>query len=74
MKTKNILITVAVLAVIVCYRQPISDLLHIIADQEAVSAYLQGYGAWGLAILFLLMVAQVFVAVIPGHALMVTAG
>ena len=74
MKTKNILITVATLAVIAFYRQSISDLLHIIADQEAVSAYLQGYGAWGPAVLFLLMVAQVFVAVIPGHALMVTAG
>ena len=74
MKTKNILITVAVLAVIVFYRQPISDLLHIIADQEAVSDYLQSYGAWGPAILFILMVAQVFIAVIPGHALMVTAG
>lgn len=74
MKTKNILITVTVLAVIVFYRQSISDLLHIIADQEAVSAYLQGYGVWGPAVLFLLMVAQVFVAIIPGHALMVTAG
>ena len=74
MKTKNIFFTVALLAVIVLYRQPISNLLHIIGDQEAVSAYLQGYGVWGPAILFLLMVAQVFVAVIPGHALMVTAG
>ena len=74
MKTKNIFFAVALLAVIVFYRQPISNLLHIIGDQEAVSAYLQGYGAWGPAILFLLMVAQVFVAVIPGHALMVTAG
>ena len=74
MKTKNIFFTVALLTVIVLYRQPISNLLHIIGDQEAVSAYLQGYGVWGPAILFLLMVAQVFVAVIPGHALMVTAG
>ena len=74
MKTKNIFFAVALLTVIVFYRQPISNLLHIIGDQEAVSAYLQGYGVWGPAILFLLMVAQVFVAVIPGHALMVTAG
>jgi len=74
MKTKNIFFAVALLTVIVFYRQPISNLLHIIGDQEAVSAYLQGYGAWGPVVLFLLMVAQVFVAVIPGHALMVTAG
>jgi uncharacterized membrane protein YdjX (TVP38/TMEM64 family) len=74
MKTKNIFFAIVLLAVIVFYRQPISNLLHIIGDQEAVSAYLQGYGAWGPVVLFLLMVAQVFVAVIPGHALMVTAG
>ena len=74
MKTKNIFLVVALLAVFVFYHQPISNLLHIIGDQEAVSAYLQGYGVWGPAILFLLMVAQVFVAIIPGHALMVTAG
>lgn len=74
MKTKNIFFAFVLLAVIVFYRQPISNLLHIISDQEAVSAYLQGYGAWGPVILFVLMVAQVFIAVIPGHALMVTAG
>ena len=74
MKTKNIFFAVALLAVIVFYRQPISNILHIIGDQEAVSAYLQGYGVWGPAVLFLLMVAQVFIAIIPGHALMVTAG
>jgi len=74
MKTKNIFFAIVLLAVIVFYRQPISDLLHIISDQEAVSAYLQSYGVWGPVILFALMVAQVFVAVIPGHALMVTAG
>ena len=74
MKTKNIIIALVLLAVIVFYRQPISNLLHIISDQEAVSAYLQSYGVWGPVVLFILMVAQVFVAVIPGHALMVTAG
>jgi len=74
MKTKNILFAVALLALIVFYRQPIANLLRIVGDQEAVSAYLQGFGAWGPLVLFVLMVAQVFVAVIPGHALMVTAG
>ncbi len=74
MKTKNIFFAVALLTVILVYRQQIGNLLHIIGDQQAVSAYLQGFGAWGPLVLFILMVAQVFVAVIPGHALMVTAG
>jgi uncharacterized membrane protein YdjX (TVP38/TMEM64 family) len=60
--------------VIAFYRLPITHLLHIIGNQEAVSAYLQSFGVWGPVVLFVLMVLQVFVAVIPGHALMVTAG
>lgn len=74
MKTKNIFIVIVVLSVIAIYREFIADLLRIISDQEAVSAYLQSYGVLGPVVLFVLMVAQVFVAVIPGHALMVTAG
>jgi len=74
MKTKNIIITIVLLSAIVFYRQQIGNLLQIISDQEAVSAYLQSFGIWGPLVLFALMVAQVFVAVIPGHALMVTAG
>lgn len=56
------------------YRQPLEELLQIIQDQEAVSTYLQGYGVLGPLVLFFLLITQVFVAVIPGHALMVTAG
>lgn len=74
MKTKNILIAIVLLSLAVIYRQPLADYLRVITDQQAVSAYLQGYGSLGPIVLFILLVAQVFVAVIPGHALMVTAG
>jgi uncharacterized membrane protein YdjX (TVP38/TMEM64 family) len=74
MKTKNILIIIALFSLAVIYRQPLANYLHVITDQKAVSAYLQGFGALGPTVLFLLLVAQVFIAVIPGHALMVTAG
>ena len=74
MKTKNILIAIVLLSLVVIYRQPLADYLRIITDQQAVSEYLQSYGPLGPIVLFLLLVAQVFVAVIPGHALMVTAG
>lgn len=74
MKTKNILITIVLLSLAVIYRQPVADYLRVITDQQAVSAYLQSYGLLGPIVLFFLLVAQVFVAVIPGHALMVTAG
>ena len=78
MKTRKlslkVILLVIILALIFWYRGPLADLLRIISDQQTVSAYLQGYGSLGPVILFVLMVAQVFVAVIPGHALMVTAG
>ena len=74
MKTKNILIAILLLSVTVIYRQPLGAYLHTITDQKAVSEYLQGYGSLGPIVLFILLVAQVFIAFIPGHALMVTAG
>ena len=73
-KSKKIMLAVIILAIAWMYRQPLGELLQIIQDQEAVSAYLQGYGSLGPVVLFILLIAQVFVAIIPGHALMVTAG
>ena len=74
MKTRNILIALVLIAVTIYYYRPLVDLLAIITDQQAVSAYLQSYGALGPAVLFILLIVQVFIAIIPGHALMVTAG
>ena len=74
MNTKKSLIVIALITLVIVFRQPLAELLSIIGDQQAVSAYLKSYGALGPIVLFVLMIAQVFVAVIPGHALMVTAG
>jgi uncharacterized membrane protein YdjX (TVP38/TMEM64 family) len=74
MKHKNTFIAVFLISLAVIYRQPLADYVSVITDQQAVSAYLQGFGTLGPIVLFLLLVAQVFIAVIPGHALMVTAG
>ncbi len=74
MKAANIFIAIILLSLLAIYHRPLADFLHIITDQHAVSAYLQSYGSLGPIMLFALLVAQVFVAVIPGHALMVTAG
>ncbi len=74
MNAKKFLVLTALLSLGIYFRQPLIELLHIVSDQQAVSEYLKSYGALGPVVLFVLMVAQVFVAVIPGHALMVTAG
>lgn len=71
---KKLILSVILVATLWVYRHPLAEFLQIIQDQEAVSVYLQKYGSLGPIILFILLIAQVFVAIIPGHALMVTAG
>ncbi len=74
MNTKKFLALTALLSLVIYYRQPLTELISVISDQQAVSEYLKSFGVLGPIVLFVLMIAQVFVAVIPGHALMVTAG
>jgi uncharacterized membrane protein YdjX (TVP38/TMEM64 family) len=74
MKTVKILAALVLVTLAVLYRESIVNFFNFITDQQAVSSYLQSFGALGPVVLFCLLVAQVFVAVIPGHALMVTAG
>lgn len=57
-----------------CYRIPLSEMLAALSDWKAIAAYIQGYGALGPVVLFLLMMAQVFIAFIPGHALIIASG
>jgi uncharacterized membrane protein YdjX (TVP38/TMEM64 family) len=56
------------------FRQPVSDVLRIIGDREAVAAYLGQFGVLAPLLLSLILVLQVIVAAIPGHALMVGGG
>ena len=44
------------------------------SDRAAVTASVQSAGIWGPAVLFILFVLQVFIAFIPGQALMVACG
>ena len=55
-------------------RQPIVELLGMVGDQAAVSAYLQGFGFWGPLVLAMVQLIQIVVAVIPGHVFLVAAG
>jgi uncharacterized membrane protein YdjX (TVP38/TMEM64 family) len=56
------------------FQAPLRAFLAWVNDREALSASIGGLGPWGPLALFGLLVAQVFLAVIPGHALMVTGG
>jgi 1-acyl-sn-glycerol-3-phosphate acyltransferase len=56
------------------FREPLAALMALLQDQQALSAYVQGLGSVGPLMLFGLLVAQVFLAIIPGHALMMAGG
>ncbi len=64
----------AALFILWLFREPLGNLLQIVGNREQVTAYVQTFGALGPIVLGLLLFAQVFVAVIPGHALMMTGG
>lgn len=64
----------ATLLALYLFRSPLSDFLAWVADRQAVAASIQRYGIWGPLVLFTLLVLQVFLAVIPGHALILAGG
>ena len=55
-------------------RVEVWTLLSLVGDQDAVSAYLQSYGAWGPVALAVAQLLQVLIAVIPGHVFLIAAG
>ncbi|MCB8945890.1 MAG: TVP38/TMEM64 family protein [Ardenticatenaceae bacterium] len=70
----KIIFMLAAAGLLFVFRQPLLDLLHIIGDREAVAAYLEQFGLWAPLLLATILVLQVIVAAIPGHALMVGGG
>lgn len=70
---KFILFVLALLALWIL-RDSISALWAWISDRETVTASMERAGLWGPVVLFLLFVLQVFLAFIPGQALMVASG
>lgn len=64
-------VTIIALVLFWMFRQPILSLLSWMGDREAVVATLQQIGLLGPVVLFILLVLQVFLAFIPGQALMI---
>lgn len=56
------------------YRVPLSGMMRAMSDWQAIATYIQGYDVLGPIVLSLLVLAQIFVAFIPGHALVVASG
>lgn len=56
------------------FREPLTSMMRWFSDAETISKAIQRSGIWGPTILFVLFVLQVFIAFIPGQALMVASG
>ncbi len=70
----RILSVTAVFLTLWLYRDLIHDAFAWFGDREAVIQSMQHAGIWGPAILGILFILQVFLAFIPGQALMVASG
>src|SRR5512133_47797 len=55
-------------------REPIAAMWRWFSNRDAVEASMNHLGIWGPVVLFVLFVLQVFLAFIPGQALMVASG
>lgn len=73
-KIFTVILLVAALATIWIFRIPAADLLSWFGNREAVVNSIEQLGMWGPLVLIVLLVLQVFLAFIPGQALMVACG
>jgi len=55
-------------------REPVAVMWRWFSDRDAIEASMHHLGIWGPVVLFVLFVLQVFLAFIPGQALMVACG
>lgn len=70
----GIFLLVPVFVTIYQFRGSILNTLSWFGSREAITSSMQHAGLWGPVLLFILFVLQVFLAFIPGQALMVACG
>lgn len=70
----NSVVVLVVLVILWVFRNELSDMWVWFSSMEAVATSMREVGAGGMVILFVLFVLQVFLAFIPGQALMVACG
>lgn len=69
-----IILIVVTAAILWELREPIVNTMTWFGNRETVTTSMERAGIWGPGVLFILFVLQVFVAFIPGQALMVASG
>ena len=73
-KLIGILIIIVILITLFEFREDLLSVLSWFGSLEAITTSMQHAGIWGPVILFILFVLQVFLAFIPGQALMIACG
>jgi len=73
-KSIGILSLIATLTALYYFRDGILQTLSWFSSRDAIATSMQHSGLWGPIVLFILFVLQVFLAFIPGQALMVASG
>src|SRR5689334_23383175 len=70
----KLLIWAASLTALWVAREPLIAMWKWFGDQRAVTASINHLGIWGIFVMVVLLILQVFLAFIPGQALMVACG
>ena len=70
----SIVLLVIVLVVLIKFHESIFHTLAWFSSREAITSSMEHADIWGPVVLFILFVLQVFLAFIPGQALMIASG
>lgn len=73
-KIFSVILFIVALTIVWVFRIPTLDLLNWFGNREAVINSAEQLGIWGPFVIILLLVLQVFLAFIPGQALMIACG
>ena len=73
-KIFSVVLFVAAIVAVWVFRIPVVDMLGWFGNREAVVRSVEGLGMWGPFVIIILLILQVFLAFIPGQALMVACG
>lgn len=73
-KIIGIVLLIVVFATLYQYHEGVLNALSWFGSREAITTSMEHAGLWGPVVLFILFVLQVFLAFIPGQALMVACG
>ena len=67
-------ILISVLVVLWLAGEPLLDLVSLLADQQAVAAYIQSWGVWGPLVFILIHLLQIIIAILPGQFVLIAGG